>query len=597
MLDQVSDQVGDVERQYRRGLITEDEQYVKTVELWTKATDDLTDEVTKAMDPDGPIYIMATSGATKGGFTPIRQLAGMRGLMADPVGRIISLPIRSNFREGLTALEYFISTHGARKGLADTALRTADAGYLTRRLVDVAQESIINSEDCGTERGMWNKQTNEGGATATLYERILGRVVAGAVKHPKTKEAIVPDGEMIDEAYVEAIKAAGLTEVRVRTPMVCELRYGICAKCYGRDMARNGLVQIGEAVGVIAAQSIGEPGTQLTLRTFHTGGVAGEADITRGLPRVQELFEARNPKGEAIVAEISGMVEVIKDGDRRTLEIVSTTMAKDEYDIPGNYAKLIENGQQIEEGELIAKRAGKKIVATHGGKVTLADNKAVVRREERDERVYEVPPTARLRVQTGEKVTAGQQLTDGALNPHMILKIKGKDAVQQYLLDEVQKVYRSQGVSINDKHIEIILRQLLRRVKVRTVGESPCTLGQLVDSLEFAEMNLALNEEGKRPASALPVLLGITKAALNTESFLAASSFQHTINVLAGAAIEGKRDDLHGLKENVIIGKLIPAGTGFRAMEGAAALSASSGISTALAAPQQGDDDDVEDDD
>ena len=449
--------------------------------------------------PRAPIFIMATSGATKGGFQPIRQLAGMRGLMADPVGRIISLPIRSNFREGLTALEYFISTHGARKGLADTALRTADAGYLTRRLVDVAQESIINAEDCDTEKGIWMKASTDSGSNATLGERILGRVAAGVVKHPKTKEVLVPDGEMIVEDHVDAIKAAGITEVRVRTPMTCELRYGICAKCYGRDMARNGLVQIGEAVGVIAAQSIGEPGTQLTLRTFHTGGVAGEADITRGLPRVQELFEARNPKGEAIIAEIAGQVEILRDGDRRTLLITNSTMVRDEYDIPGNYAKLIENGETIPDGTALAKRGEKEIVASHGGKVSVGDGKIVVRRENRDEREYDVPPTARLRVENNEKVTAGQQLTDGALNPHTILKIKGREAVQQYLLDEVQKVYRSQGVSINDKHIEVILRQLLRRVKVRTVGESPYLLGQLVDSLEFAETNQGLVEEGKRP--------------------------------------------------------------------------------------------------
>jgi DNA-directed RNA polymerase subunit beta' len=362
-------------------------------------------------------------------------------------------------------------------------------------------------------------------------------------------------------------------------------------------MARNGLVQIGEAVGVIAAQSIGEPGTQLTLRTFHTGGVAGEADITRGLPRVQELFEARNPKGESIIAEISGVVEVLRDGDLRTLHVTSSNMVRDEYDLPGNYAKLIESGSQIEDGTPLAKRGEREIIATHGGKVTIGEGKIVVRRENRDEREYDVPPTARLRVDNGQKVVAGQQLTDGAQNPHTILKIKGREAVQQYLLDEVQKVYRSQGVSINDKHIEVILRQLLRRVKVRTVGESPYLVGQLVDALEFAEMNQKMIAESKRPATAVSQLLGITKAALNTESFLAASSFQHTINVLAGAAIEGKRDDLHGLKENVIIGKLIPAGTGFRAMEGAAALSASTGISTALALPVAGDDEDMDDDD
>ncbi|MBI5876474.1 MAG: DNA-directed RNA polymerase subunit beta' [Chloroflexi bacterium] len=596
ILDAVGAQVTEVERQYRRGLITEDEKYVKTVELWTKATDDVTDQVQKAMNPRGPIYIMATSGATKGGFQPIRQLAGMRGLMADPVGRIISLPIRSNFREGLTALEYFISTHGARKGLADTALRTADAGYLTRRLVDVAQESIINSEDCGTEKGIILRAPAPGSGLAGLAERVLGRVTVGPLRHPKTKEILLPDGEMIIEDHLEMIKHAGVTEVRVRSPMTCELRYGICAKCYGRDMARNGLVMIGEAVGVIAAQSIGEPGTQLTLRTFHTGGVAGEADITRGLPRVQELFEARNPKGEAIVAEISGTAHVERDGDQRLLKIISSSIARDEYDLPGNYKVLTETGEQVDDGAVLAKRGEKEIVARFGGKITVGDGKIVVRRESRDEVEYDVPPTARLRVEENDKVAAGQQLTDGALNPHTILKIKGREAVQQYLLDEVQKVYRSQGVAINDKHIEVIMRQLLRRVKVRTVGESQYLSGQLVDALEFAEMNQSLLAEGKRPSTAVPQLLGITKAALNTESFLAASSFQHTINVLASAAIEGKRDDLHGLKENVIIGKLIPAGTGFKLLEGAAALSANPGISTALSLPDA-DDDELDDED
>jgi DNA-directed RNA polymerase subunit beta' len=596
ILSSIGGQVAEVERQYRRGLITEDEKYVKTVELWTKATDDVTDAVSKAMDPTGPIFIMATSGATKGGFQPIRQLAGMRGLMADPVGRIISLPIRSNFREGLTALEYFISTHGARKGLADTALRTADAGYLTRRLVDVAQECIINAEDCGTEAGIWMRAASESGG-ASLNERILGRTAAGAVKHPKTKEMIVPEGEMIMEEHLDLIKQAGLTEVRVRSPMTCELRYGICAKCYGRDMARNGLVQIGEAVGVIAAQSIGEPGTQLTLRTFHTGGVAGETDITRGLPRVQELFEARNPKGEAIMAEIPGIVEIEREGDIRKVLIVSSTMVRDEYEVPGNYALLVENGAQVEDGTVLAKRGDKQIVATHGGKVSMSDGKLVIRRENREEQEFEVSPTVRLRVENGEKVQAGQQLSDGALNPHTVLKIKGREAVQQYLLDEVQKVYRSQGVTINDKHIEVILRQLLRRVKIKTVGETPYLLGQLVDAIEFQEMNQKLIAENKRPATASPVLLGITKAALNTDSFLAASSFQHTINVLAGAAIEGKRDDLHGLKENVIIGKLIPAGTGFTPIEGNMALPAGVGISAALAMASTGEEEEMEDDD
>jgi len=567
ILSQVTEQVSEVERQYRRGLITEEEKYVKTVELWSMASDDVTEAVARAMDPQGSIHIMATSGATKGGFTPIRQLAGMRGLMADPVGRIISLPIRSNFREGLTALEYFISTHGARKGLADTALRTADAGYLTRRLVDVAQDAIINTEDCGTKAGIWARAAEEGGSGITLAERILGRVTAAPVTQPKTRKVLFPKGHMITEDDLEVIKEAGVEQVCVRSPLTCQLRYGICAKCYGRDMARGGLVQVGEAVGIIAAQSIGEPGTQLTLRTFHTGGVVGEADITRGLPRVQELFEARNPKGQALVADIDGIVEIVRDGDERKLRVISAEVVQDEYALPGNYALLVEDGQSVEGGKVLAKRGGKEIVAGSSGKVFLEDGKIVVRRDVRDAREYEVPVTARLRVEHGQKVKAGDQLTEGTLNPHKILHIQGRQALQMYLLEEVQKVYRSQGVNIADKHIEVILRQMLRKVKVRSPGDTHYLMGELVDALDFTETNVKIAAEGGRPATATPILLGITKAALNTESFLSASSFQHTVNVLAGAAIEGKRDELHGLKENVIIGKLIPAGTGFKPKE------------------------------
>ncbi|MFQ6014954.1 MAG: DNA-directed RNA polymerase subunit beta', partial [Anaerolineae bacterium] len=350
ILNEISDRVNEVEQQFRRGLITEEEKYVKTVELWSMAVDDVTDAVAHALDPYGSIYVMATSGATKGGFQPIRQLAGMRGLMADPAGRIIALPIRSNFREGLTALEYFISTHGARKGLADTALRTADAGYLTRRLVDVAQDVIVNDEDCGTKGGIWLSEAEEKGVGGSLQERILGRIAAANVTRPKSRKILVREGEMIEEEQAAKIIAAGVEKVRVRSPLTCQLRYGICAKCYGRDLARGGLVKVGEAVGIIAAQSIGEPGTQLTLRTFHTGGVAGEADITQGLPRVQELFEARAPKGQAIICDIDGVVEIVRDGDQRTLKVVHSEMLRDEYKVPGNYAILVEDGDEVEEG-------------------------------------------------------------------------------------------------------------------------------------------------------------------------------------------------------------------------------------------------------
>ncbi len=567
--------VAEIERQYRRGLITEEERYVSTVELWTKATDEITRAVAQTIPEDSPIRIMAVSGATKGGFGPIRQLAGMRGLMSDPSGRIIDLPITSNFREGLTALEYFISTHGARKGLADTALRTADAGYLTRRLVDVAQEAIVNALDCKTKGGFWMRPREGEDPKKSLWERIVGRIAQGPVVHPETGEIIVEHNQMIDEEKADQIVEAGITEVYVRSPMACQLRHGVCAMCYGRDLARGGLVEIGEAVGIIAAQSIGEPGTQLTLRTFHTGGVAGEADITHGLPRVQELFEARVPKGEAIISDISGRVEVIRDEEGLiTLRVVDIQHFDEVHELKrGGYKLLVEEGQEVEPGTVLQRleRGGEvlgEVVTERGGRVIIEDDKIIVRRTERREEQYPVPAGARLRVQDGQHVEAGEQLTEGVKNPHRILAIQGREACQEYLLNEIQKVYRSQGVNINDKHIEMIIRQMLSKVRVRNPGDTDWLPGDLVDRLAFEETNAKIIAEGKQPATATQVLLGITKAALKTESFLSAASFQHTINVLAEAAIEGKVDELYGLKENVIIGKLIPAGTGFRARRG-----------------------------
>jgi DNA-directed RNA polymerase subunit beta' len=564
ILEVVSQQVAKVEQQYRRGLITEDEQYVKTVELWTQATDDVTEAVRQSIDVQSPIRIMADSGATKGGFQPIRQLAGMRGLMADPSGRIIPLPIRSNFREGLTALEYFISTHGARKGLADTALRTADAGYLTRRLVDVAQDLIINAIDCGTSSGLWVRDDESRKVGESLAERILGRAAAAKVVDPETGEIVVDRNQIIEEDEAEAIVKAGITEVFVRTPMVCELEHGICATCYGRDMARGGLVKMGEAVGIIAAQSIGEPGTQLTLRTFHTGGVAGVEDITHGLPRVQELFEARNPKGEAIISDIDGRLELLTTEDGgRMLKVIFSEMREDVYEVPGNWAVIVDDGDEVAGRSRLAKRGDKEVLAEHAGVVQRDGRKIVVRWEFKDEYEYEVASAARLRVEAGDTVVAGQQLSEGSKNPNRILRILGREAAQVYMMEEVQRVYRSQGVSIHDKHIELIVRQMTNKVRVTSSGDSDYLPGELIDSLRFQKMNDRLIEAGKQPANGRPVLLGITKAALNTDSFLSAASFQHTINVLAQAAIEGKEDALYGLKENVIIGKLIPAGTGY----------------------------------
>ncbi len=569
ILEATAKEVDQAERQYRRGLITEEEQYNRVVELWTRATDDITQAVKEQLDPLEGIGAMATSGATKGGVTPIRQLAGMRGLMADPSGRIIALPIRSNFREGLTALEYFLSTHGARKGLADTALRTADAGYLTRRLVDVAQDVIITELDCGTNAGVWIDDESSKAIGQKLGERLIGRLAAAPIADPKTGEVVVERNQLIDEAVIERLMQSGLTRAYVRSPLTCETRFGLCQACYGRDLGRGGLVELGEAVGIIAAQSIGEPGTQLTLRTFHTGGVAGAEDITQGLPRVEELFEARTPKGEAVISEIDGIVDIYWEGEQRMLKVTNSRIVRRAHTIPAGAELVVQDGDRVQEDTVLARLAeGREIVAGTDGHVFVDQQddgswSAIVRREEVDEWQQAIPPSARLRVDKGDKVKAGDQLTEGSKNPREVLRIQGREACQMYLLEEVQKVYRSQGVSIHDKHIEVIIRQMLRKVQIRTAGDGEVLPGELMDRFAFEDVNERIIAAGGQPARADTVLLGVTKASLNTESFLAAASFQETTRVLTEAAVRGKRDHLRGLKENVIIGKLIPVGTGF----------------------------------
>ena len=566
IIAEADDIVLELNRSYRRGLITDDERYMRTVEVWNSVTDVLTEAVRDELPIYGAIRMMAASGSTKGGFSPIRQLAGMRGLMSDPSGRIIDLPIRSNFREGLSSLEYFISTHGARKGLADTALRTADAGYLTRRLVDVAQDAVINDHDCGTTRGLVLRERTDPVMPDPLHVRVAGRVALEHLVDPNTGEIVVEAGTLLEREVLERIEASDVEEAWVRSPLGCALRHGICQACYGQDLARRGLVNIGEAVGIIAAQSIGEPGTQLTLRTFHTGGVATSSDITQGLPRVQELFEARNPKGEAILADIDGRVGMHQDGEVQLLTITETEIITDSYPLPDGWQLAVEPGDQVKRGGKLAvsDADGEELVAEHAGVVDVAGTEVLVRHDERREEEYVVPAGARLLVSDGDSVKSGQQLSEGAQNPYRILEILGVEATQQYLLDEIQRVYRSQGVTINDKHVEIIVRQMLGKVKVMRPGDSKLLPGDLVDRSAIEELNADLGERGDRPATYQPVLLGITKASLSTESLLSAASFQHTINVLAKAAIEGKTDRLVGLKENVIIGKLIPAGTGFR---------------------------------
>jgi DNA-directed RNA polymerase subunit beta' len=583
ILAEATQTVETAQRDFRRGLLTEEERYQITIDSWNRAKSDLKDVISDTLDPFGPIAVMALSGSTKGGFGPITQLAGMRGLMADPSGRIIDLPITSHFRMGLTALEYFISTHGARKGLADTALRTADAGYMTRRLVDVAQDMIINRHDCGTKAGIKipnpahpNNQDARGVplpevdvAGQNLSERIIGRVASRDMYDPQTGELIVRRNEMIDEDVADHLEAAVVEFAYVRSPMTCALIHGICAQCYGRDLGRGELVEIGSAVGIVAAQSIGEPGTQLTLRTFHTGGVAaGGGDITSGLPRVEELFEARKkPKGEAVVVDISGTLRLLRKEGVRIARVINSEVRSEQHDIPEGWKLLVEDGAQIKEGQIVAEKpdGSDEILAEMTGEVYIEDNVVFVRSEIEDVRDYEIPQNARLLedVFEGMQVSAGQQLTEGSKNPHRILRILGAEAAQHYLLTEVQKVYRNQGVNIADKHFEVVIRKMMSKVQITRSGDSDLLPGELIDKLMFLDMNERLIAQGKEPAAAIPVLLGVTKAALTTDSFLSAASFQHTIKVLAGAAIEGKADHLYGLKENVIIGKLIPAGTGF----------------------------------
>jgi DNA-directed RNA polymerase subunit beta' len=561
------ERVGEVERSFRRGLLTAQEQDDRVIDIWQKTTSVVGDAVKANMDPHGNMAVMALSGATKGGFGPVSQLAGMRGLMADPSGQIIPLPIRSSFREGLTALEYFISSHGARKGLADTALRTADAGYLTRRLVDVSQDAIINADDCGTSNSIMLERS-EDVAGQTLQDRVFSRVLADHVVDQETGEVLVEKNTLVSREIARNIQKSNVDKVRVFSPLTCELEYGLCAKCYGLDLGRGQPVEKGATVGIVAAQSIGEPGTQLTLRTFHTGGVAAASDITTGLPRVEELFEARKaPKGEAVLTEIAGRVSIEKSdrySDMRVVRVTHSEMISDAYELEKNWRKRVKDEDQVEEGDVIASLdADNKILAKNKGRVRIEDRTIIVSYEVREEKYYEIPSNSRLAVEDGEMVDPAQRLTEGSLNTHDILRISGRDACQKYMLTEVQSVYRSQGQNIHDKHFEIVIAKMMSRVNVTDSGDSETLPRELTNRVGVMQENEELLQQGKRPLKYNDVLLGITKAALSTDSFLAAASFQHTIKILTQAAVNRDEDPLFGLKENVIIGKLIPAGTGF----------------------------------
>ncbi|CAM3241809.1 DNA-directed RNA polymerase subunit beta' [Filibacter tadaridae] len=507
ILQEAQDKVDKVMQQFRRGLITEEERYDRVISYWSHAKDVIQEKLMKSLENTNPIYMMSDSGA-RGNASNFTQLAGMRGLMANPAGRIIELPIKSSFREGLTVLEYFISTHGARKGLADTALKTADSGYLTRRLVDVAQDVIVREDDCGTDRGLEIGALMEGAELIEgLDERIVGRHTKKTIYHPETGDILLAKDELITEDVTRTIIEAGFEKITIRSAFTCNTKHGVCKKCYGINLATGEKVEVGEAVGIIAAQSIGEPGTQLTMRTFHTGGVAG-SDITQGLPRIQEIFESRNPKGQAVISEIKGTITEV---------------------------------DEIREGQ--------KEVTIQGDVET---------------RKYLTPYNARLKVDVGDLIDRGEVLTEGSIDPKELIIVKDVATVQEYLLKEVQKVYRMQGVEIGDKHVEVMVRQMLRKVRIIEAGDTDLLPGSLLDIHQFSEANAPVLKAGKVPATCRPVILGITKASLETESFLSAASFQETTRVLTDAAIKGKTDELLGLKENVIIGKLVPAGTGMQ---------------------------------
>jgi DNA-directed RNA polymerase subunit beta' len=576
ILNETEGYITEMEEHYRDGLITDHERYQQKISLWTDATKKIETAVKRVLDPYGSIATISDSGSTKAKLQQIRQLSGMRGLMADPTGKIIDVPIRGNFRDGLTVIEYFISSHGARKGLADTALRTAESGYLTRRLIDVAQDVIVNEDDCGTTEGIWiTKRDSDTMNQTPMRNRLVGRVIAAPFDLPDGRHFSF--GDELDDESIDAILEAGVTEVYVRSVLQCQSPIGICQKCYGRNLAAGRLSHLGDAVGIIAAQSIGEPGTQLTMRTFHSGGIAQSTDdITQGLPRVEELFEARVPKDKSIISEIDGEVELNEDDPRkRSLHVTSVDTILDEYPLPKGSTIVVKDGDRVSAEQHIATMPdGGKVLARVDGEVMLSTNgKLTIRFEEREERNYDIPigvtlakdPNTGLTIGTGSKVHTGQELTKGLIDPQDVLRIQGRDAVQMYLVREVQKVYRSTGVYINDKHIEVIVRQMLRRVRIDDPGDTDLLPGDLVDRFKFEETNARIIAEGGEPATAQTVLLGVTKASLNTSSFLAAASFQETTRVLTEAAISGQTDRLMGLKENVIIGKLIPAGTGFEA--------------------------------
>ncbi|MFC1632534.1 DNA-directed RNA polymerase subunit beta' [Patescibacteria group bacterium] len=556
------DEVEHIHDQYRQGLLTDDERFMKVIEIWSKVKDNITEAVEKELDRDGGAYSMIQSGA-RGSWGQLTQMMGMKGLVSNPSGRTIELPVKDNFKEGFNVLEYFISTHGTRKGMSDTALRTANAGYLTRRLVDVAQDVVVQEEDCRDNVGFTftKKDSEEIGREFT--DRVIGRVTIGKIVDPKTGEVVLKHNELITKESAEKLSKLDLSEITIRSIMTCRTKRGVCKRCYGYDLGNNKEVEIGQAVGIVAAQAIGEPGTQLTMRTFHTGGVAG-GDITMGLPRVEELFEARQIKKPALIAEIKGKVSIEITNKNKILTITSVDLPEDTYTLTEKSKVEVSNRANVEAGELLYTEGRKKIKSKVDGTVRVAKTKLTVVHAHAPEKEYVVSNDLSLWVNDGDEIEIGQQLTDGHIDLYELHRAAGREAIQRYIMSEVQTIYSTQGQDVDDKHVEIIIRQMMSRVTIKTPGDSDFIEGEVINWAVFSEENDRLKAEGKESATADDILLGITKASLSTDSFLSAASFQQTARVLIDAAVTGRIDNLSGLKENVIIGRLIPAGTGYQ---------------------------------
>lgn len=563
IVDDTNKAIEDLDKQYRRGLIAEDERSIKSIELWNSAKSQIEKAMMEGYSKQSAVYTMVSSGA-RGSVAQLVQMAGMKGLVVNPAGQIIELPVKANYKEGLSVFEYFIASHGARKGRSDGALRTSDAGYLTRRLVDVAQDVVISQADCKTKEHLVLTRKDSEVMGMTLEERLVGRVVAADVIDPKTQTVIVKKGHEIKEEEAREIEGLEIEEVLVRSVLFCTAEFGICQLCYGRDLAAGRLINQGEVVGIMAAQAIGEPGTQLTMKTFHLGGVTGK-DITSGLPRVEEIFEARTPRNPAILAEISGTIQIKEEKERRLIRILSSDVKSQSYDLPEGYEATVKSGDEVKPKQAIATAPEMKAIrAAIAGKARLGKGAITITSSEAESREYTVPSAFVVKIKSGDKVEAGQELTEGHLELSASLKLRGVIDTQKYIIREVQEIYSSQGQAINDKHLEIIIRQMFSKVKVLDEGDTAYLSGQVVDRRELERANADLSK-GKKPAVTEPVIMGITRVSLKTESFLSAASFQETTSVLIDAAIHGALDQLRGLKENVIIGKLIPAGTGYRA--------------------------------